>query len=528
MYCGDETGAFVGDLGHNCSRFGYGGDDCPKHVVPSWSLAGGACPGSTLNCPPGILEGAEKSEDIVPIFDWSRSGGGVHPDDHLDSDLVSSWDAYEAAWSNAFVALRVRDGKKHSTGAGGGRQEEEGACIHPVLAVDGGHTCYGRDNLKGRDGDGGGGGPAAPSDRQRLRQRSEMIELLFEKFGAPAVFIAPSPMLAAFGHGKQTGLVVDVGGGGTRVTPVVDGLVLRSAQRRSGRGGEWLGSVHARALTDFCGAADVVPRYALGSSIGAGGRKRRVAYGPSHAVRGTVFHRVAVADLMYELLTASHIKLPVWREDISVPFVGYDGERKRKREDDDDNEGGTDDKGDDDDAGEEEEEDDEVQGTSYILPDGTKVDLAMSRQGRDLCRLPELFFTEEVPFVDLPEEIPSPSTGSIAENTLSAAPIQRLVTSSLTAVGDGDARKELCGSILLTGASSLFPNMDARLSYEISCLAPSAYKCKVVASRNSIERRYASWIGGSILTSLGSFQQLWLSRAEYEEYGATMASNRFA
>ena len=105
MYCGDETGAFVGDLGHNCSRFGYGGDDCPKHVVPSWSLAGGACPGSTLNCPPGILEGAEKSEDIVPIFDWSRSGGGVHPDDHLDSDLVSSWDAYEAAWSNAFVAL---------------------------------------------------------------------------------------------------------------------------------------------------------------------------------------------------------------------------------------------------------------------------------------------------------------------------------------------------------------------------------------------------------------------------------------
>ena len=274
-------------------------------------------------------------------------------------------------------------------------------------------------------------------------------------------------------------------------------------------------------------ATDAAATVGSGSSIGAGGRKRRVAYGPSHAVRGTVFHRVAVADLMYELLTASHIKLPVWREDISVPFVGYDGERKRKREDDDDNEGGTDDKGDDDDAGEE-EEDDEVQGTSYILPDGTKVDLAMSRQGRDLCRLPELFFTEEVPFVDLPEETPSPSTGSIAENTLSAAPIQRLVTSSLTAVGDGDARKELCGSILLTGASSLFPNMDARLSYEISCLAPSAYKCKVVASRNSIERRYASWIGGSILTSLGSFQQLWLSRAEYEEYGATMASNRFA
>jgi len=30
MYCGDETGAFVGDCGHATSRFGYGGEDTPK------------------------------------------------------------------------------------------------------------------------------------------------------------------------------------------------------------------------------------------------------------------------------------------------------------------------------------------------------------------------------------------------------------------------------------------------------------------------------------------------------------------
>ena len=28
------------------------------------------------------------------------------------------------------------------------------------------------------------------------------------------------------------------------------------------------------------------------------------------------------------------------------------------------------------------------------------------------------------------------------------------------------------------------------------------------------------WIGGSILASLGSFQQLWMSKAEYAEQGA--------
>ena len=35
MYCGDETGAFVGDIGSHTARFGYGGEDCPKVVVPS-------------------------------------------------------------------------------------------------------------------------------------------------------------------------------------------------------------------------------------------------------------------------------------------------------------------------------------------------------------------------------------------------------------------------------------------------------------------------------------------------------------
>ena len=30
MYCGDETGAFVGDCGLTSCRFGFGGEDCPK------------------------------------------------------------------------------------------------------------------------------------------------------------------------------------------------------------------------------------------------------------------------------------------------------------------------------------------------------------------------------------------------------------------------------------------------------------------------------------------------------------------
>lgn len=588
MYCGDETGAFVGDLGHTTSRFGYGGEDCPKSTVPSWVLPGGSasasadagnnsktrarstasaaaagalsCPGSTLNIPPCIV-GEEQRRDVVPIFDWSKSGS-CDPDEYLHaSGLVQNWDAYESCWENAFATLRVRDDRKHTTGGTGSSGEGEGAgegrCIHPILAVDAGHTCYGQREAKKRDAaedasgvDGRATQPtlaafaaqqqSSPPDIDetlRLQQRSKMMELFFEKFDAPAVFIAPSPMLAAFAHGRQTALVVDVGGGGTRVTPIIDGLVLRSAQRRSGRGGEWLGSVQAGALTDYCGVADVVPRYALGGPVaGRNSRRRTVKYGPGSSVRETIFHRLAMADVMYEMLTGSHVTLSPWRSDITVPFVGYQGDKKRKRDGDGDSDGDdaaeddTDDSEDaaaaiaveDDDGG-----DDEVEGTSYTLPDGTKVGLAMSKPGKDLCRLPELMYTDEIPFINLEQEMAMAPGMSVGQATLSSLPIQRLAHASLTAVGDGDARKELCSNILLTGAASLFPNMEARLSYEISNIAPSAYKCKVVASRNTVERRYAPWIGGSILTSLGSFQQLWLSRAEYEEYGATLGSNRF-
>ena len=93
---------------------------------------------------------------------------------------------------------------------------------------------------------------------------------------------------------------------------------------------------------------------------------------------------------------------------------------------------------------------------------------------------------------------------------------------------DIDVRKELAGSICLVGATSLIPNLDKRLSQELTALLPSFVRPKVVAPKvSSVERSCAAWIGASILTSLGSFQQLWLSRTEYEEYGAALSIQRF-
>jgi actin-related protein len=51
-------------------------------------------------------------------------------------------------------------------------------------------------------------------------------------------------------------------------------------------------------------------------------------------------------------------------------------------------------------------------------------------------------------------------------------------------------------------------------------------KSKIYASANSVERRFGNWIGGSVLASLGSFQQMWVSKQEYEEQGASILEKR--
>ena len=54
------------------------------------------------------------------------------------------------------------------------------------------------------------------------------------------------------------------------------------------------------------------------------------------------------------------------------------------------------------------------------------------------------------------------------------------------------------------------------MTKELVALAPSSIKVKVVAPP---ERKYSVWIGGSILASLSTFQQMWVSKEEYEESG---------
>jgi len=81
---------------------------------------------------------------------------------------------------------------------------------------------------------------------------------------------------------------------------------------------------------------------------------------------------------------------------------------------------------------------------------------------------------------------------------------------------DIDIRKDLYTNVVLSGGTTMFTGIDKRLEKELTQLAPASVKVKIVAPP---ERKYSVWIGGSILSSLSTFQDMWIAKDEYDESG---------
>ena len=89
---------------------------------------------------------------------------------------------------------------------------------------------------------------------------------------------------------------------------------------------------------------------------------------------------------------------------------------------------------------------------------------------------------------------------------------------------DVDIRKDLYANIVLSGGTTMYPGIGERMTKELTALAPSTMKIKVVAPP---ERKYSVWIGGSILSSLSTFQSMWISKAEYDESGPAIVHRKW-
>ena len=135
---------------------------------------------------------------------------------------------------------------------------------------------------------------------------------------------------------------------------------------------------------------------------------------------------------------------------------------------------------------------------SYELPDGNVITI-----GNERFRCPEVLFQ--------PSFIGKEAAG--IHDTLFATIMKC----------DVDIRKDLYANIVLSGGTTMFEGIAERLTKEVVALAPSTMKIKVVAPP---ERKYSVWIGGSILASLSTFQQMWISKNEYDEAGPSIVHRK--
>jgi actin-related protein len=135
---------------------------------------------------------------------------------------------------------------------------------------------------------------------------------------------------------------------------------------------------------------------------------------------------------------------------------------------------------------------------SYELPDGQVITM-----GNERFRAGEVLFQPS--FIGMEEA----GIHEAIYNSIMRCPIE--------------VRVALFGNVVLAGGNTMFPGIADRLQKELTALAPSSARIKVICPP---ERKYSTWIGGSILASLSTFQQMWISKEEYDESGPSIVHRK--
>jgi actin-related protein len=309
------------------------------------------------------------------------------------------------------------------------------------------------------------------------KNKGKIIELMFETFGSPSCYMASNAALATFSAGRSTSLVVDYGATSTRITPVIDGYALSKSAIVTNRGGNTLNEIVRNECINT--NIRINPWY---EHLAAYKTKK-----PTISLR-EMFINDIINDLKSHMCFIPHRPMLAATRDTVIQ---------------------------------------NLQIPPYELPDGT-----MISHSDFLCTLPERIFYKSSDRVGKRSFSEMKSSVKIGvpphmqeydiqpnEDTLT-----ELVFNSLCKC-DVDSRKDLIGNLVPTGGGSLIDGITQRLTWDLTENFLPSIKCKP-ALQMPMERQHGAWIGGSILSICGSFQQLWISKAEYQEYGNQIISNR--
>jgi len=136
----------------------------------------------------------------------------------------------------------------------------------------------------------------------------------------------------------------------------------------------------------------------------------------------------------------------------------------------------------------------------YQLPDGNTITI-----GNERFRCPEALF--------------NPKMIGVESDGIHEASFQTIQDCDI------DIRTDLYENVVISGGTTMFEGLSDRLQTEIQTKAPSTVTVEVEASE---ERKYSVWVGGSILSSLSTFQNMWITREEYDESGPGIVHKKCA
>lgn len=384
----------------------------------------------------------------------------------MDKDgIVQDWDSATKLWEYA-INSRLTSFKPVNNGKGKGKAVDEDTVMEGMDSVE--------------DGDGGlEEHPLLMSETawNTPKNREKSIEVAMESWNCPAFWLARNSVLAAYAAGKSTALVIDVGATTITVTPIHDGLILKKGIQRSGLGGNWLGDQVKHMLSTQEPPVDIVPHYMIKSKTAVNhGEPANATYRKFDFTPSPSYHSLQQDRVITEFKESV---VHVW------PGQGrlYSGQNE-----------------------------DYVKthpGRPFEMPNGYNQIWKIER-----FKVAEGMYDEKAAYVTSG----SPSAPSKSET------IPEMIKACMGGV-DIDIRMHLLGNVVVTGGGSLLSGFNDRLYNELSSMFPGA-KVKITAAGLSAERKFGAWIGGSILASLGTFHQMWISRKEYEEFGAGVVEKR--
>ena len=300
--------------------------------------------------------------------------------------------------------------------------------------------------------------------------RERLVQLFFDTFEVPAIYLGRGPVLAAFAMGKHTALVVDCGASAIRVGPVIEGYLSKAGtQHQPLLGGDTL-TTQARIM--------LLNEMKIGSIHIPQQVEQKTAVELSQPAK--------VEIKMLDGLTESFMKyhqdrvVDDFKESVvqisEAPFDGADLARRPPK--------------------------------YYEFPDGYNSNFVIER-----FRLGEQLFH--------PTQFRYAMDGGPTGNIIG---LVDLISKCLQQC-DAEVRPTLIGSVILTGGGSSLNGLSERLNYELGH-NPTFGRARVQIGPSSQERMFGAWIGGSILSSLGAFQQLWLTKQEYKELGAAFIDRK--